>query len=99
MSTNLRCGDKLGFESARAFARFRERAYSNDERTPCRKVMLIVASGFPPSGRSARYRGRNGWSLGKACSTASTRPGAETDPVTNATPTGSNDLGGRCLAE
>src|SRR5579862_4503346 len=93
MSTNDRCGDMLGLESSRAFARSPLLLYSRQERTPWRKSILIVGCGFVSAGACPRKSVRNGESFLR-CSRLSRNPGAEIEPVTNARPTGSNGFGG-----
>ena len=44
------------------------------------------------------YSGRNGLSFFRLCSLASAMPGAEIEPVTKLTPTGSKAAGGKALA-
>ena len=82
---------------ARALAASPVRWYSRQDRTPWCSSRLTAGCCVPPA-RSATYSARSGWSLGKRCSNASTRPGAETEPVMNATPTGSNGVGRQAFA-
>src|SRR4051794_39809759 len=88
ISTNATCGARSRLDNSRALAASPLRAYSRPDRTPCFTNRLIPGT----------YKERSAWVFGKLYSWASIAPGAEIDPVTNASPTGWNGFGGSVAA-
>ena len=72
-------------------------AYSRHVRTPWCSSRLIVGSGVVPAGLRKKA-GAADDPLGSDARTLPAEPGAEIEPVMNATPTGSNASGGRAFA-
>src|SRR5215831_8246832 len=98
MSTKERCGDKLGLDKARVLLMSPLFTYSRQDLTPCRSNRLKVGCGLESFGPCPTNREQRGCCFGRPCSSASTMPGAEMDPVTKAMPTGAKVSGGRALA-